>query len=157
MNATTMDGPGMSPPASPPVPRRRPLWPWLLGAAALFVLLAGVALAALLGIGAEIAGAVADAGREGVQVLIDGDAWHESWQWRLDDPWQWLALVGGLALALLALVVVVPLAVLAGLAAAALGVTLAFGAVLLVLALVLAFVLSPLWLLLLLLWLALRS
>lgn len=152
MNATTMDGAG-APPAPPPAPRRRPLWPWLLGAAALFVVLAGVALAVLLGIGAEIAGAIADAGRDGVQVLIGGDAWHESWHLRLDDPWQWLALAGGLALALLALVVVVPLAVLAALAATALGLTLAFGAVLLVLALVL----SPLWLVLLLLWLALRS
>lgn len=149
MNTATMDGAGMVPPA----PRRRPLWPWLLGAAALFVLLAGVALAALLGIGAEIAGAIADAGRDGVQVLIDGDAWHGTWQLRLDDPWQWLLLIGGAALALVIIAIVVPLAVLAALAATALGVTLALGAVLLVLALVL----SPLWLVLLLLWLALRS
>jgi hypothetical protein len=136
-SAATMDA---------PAPRRRPLWPWLLGAAALFSLLA---LALLAGIASEFAGTLAEAGRDGVHLLIDGESWHL----RMDDPWQWLGLAGAVGLALLALFVVVPLAVMAALAAAALGLVLAFGAV----ALVLAVVLSPLWLLALLLWLALRS
>lgn len=129
-----------------PAAHRRPLWPWLLGAAALFGVLA---VALLAGIASEFAGALAEAGRDGVHVMIDG----ESWQLQLDDPWQWLALAGAAALALLALFVVVPLAVMAALAATALGLVLAFGAV----ALVLAVALSPLWLLALLLWLALKS
>lgn len=146
MNATTMDG-GTGRPE--PAPRDRAVWPWLLGGALLFVLLAVAAAVALLGVGAELVAALTEAGRDGVHVLIDGEPWHL----RLDDPWQWLALVGGVALALVLVAVVVPLAVLAALAATALGLTLAVGAVLLVLAVVL----SPLWLLALLLWLALKS
>jgi hypothetical protein len=113
------------------------------------VALAAVAVAVLLGMGAELVATLAEAGREGVQVLIDGESWHL----RLDDPWQWLALVGAAMLALVIVAVVVPLAVLAALVSAALGITLAVGVVVLVLALVL----SPLWLVVLLLWLVLRS
>jgi hypothetical protein len=68
----------------------------------------------------------------------------------------WAAVVGGLTIALLALVVVVPVALLVAVAAAALVLLLGLGLPLLIAAFVLAVVMSPLALIAWLLWRALR-
>jgi len=138
------------PPAPPPPPRpRRRVWPWLLAGAAALLLLAllasGLALVAWLG-----------GGHEGLQIRIDGED-------GLPDAAQGLATalalcgVGfGLLVALLVTLfsvgLVLPLTLLLVVAGLALG---AGGAVL-ALGLVAAVLLSPLWGLLLLLWLLLR-
>ena len=104
-----------------PPPRKRRLWPWVLGAAVLLaVVLAASCAAALL--------ALAEAGRQGLNVTINGEPWQGG---DLSAAHGALALLGVGAAALVVLLVV-PLVV------------------------VLAVVLSPLWLLGLLLWSLLR-
>ncbi len=140
---------GPVPPAPTPPARRRRWWPWLLlGLLVLGVLAAAALAAALLGL--------ADSAPHGLHVQIDGDDWSTT---LIDGEGlraHWgLALVG-LTLALTAVfvvvTVVVPMAVLLGLLAAALGI----GVALLAVVGVAAVALSPVWLLALLLWLALR-
>jgi hypothetical protein len=138
------------PPAPTPPPAKAPrarLWPWLLGGLGLLV------LATLVAVGA------------GLVALLDSPGAH--WQVLVDDePWQagsWLGSGLGVAvalgLALLLMLVVLPLLLVVAVVSAAsvaLAVALALGAGLLALATVAAVGLSPLWLLGLLLWLALR-
>lgn len=124
--------------------RPRRWWPWLLGAA--LVLLVLLPLAG----GAWVLGSLSDAGREGWHVSVDGEEWHGGfWSAML----ALLGLGGGLLAALLSVMLVVPLT----LGLVALGLGLGLGAVLLALGLVAAVVLSPLWLVVLVLWLALRK
>ncbi len=129
-------------PSANPRARRR-LWPWLLGALALvFALAVFGSVAALV--------SLLDAGREGWHVSIDGEEWHGGgWPGLL----ALLGVAGGLFVALLTVVLVVPLTLLL----VALGLALGFGGVLLALGLVAAVLLSPFWGLLLLLWLLLRK
>jgi hypothetical protein len=126
-------------------PPRRRLWPWLLAAG---LLLAVLAVAG----GTAVLLALADGARHGLDVNINGESWDGL---LIDTDHGWMALLGvgvGLCVALLVLVLVVPLTVLLALGAVALGLVTA----LLAIALAAAVLLSPLWLLGLLLWLALR-
>jgi len=134
-----------SPPPAPPPPRpRRRRWPWvLLAVAVLFV--AGV-VGGVLALGETL-----DQALGSVDIRVDGE--HLLTVPRGEAAW-WAvaaALVAALV-ALVVLLVVVPLSVLLALLAAALALVTALaaalGAVLLAL--------SPLWLLVLLVWLALR-
>ncbi|MDP1648801.1 MAG: hypothetical protein Q8M01_11460 [Rubrivivax sp.] len=120
---------------------RRAVWPWVL--LALFVL--ALLLAAS---GAALLLALADGAREGVNVTIDGERWGH---FELDRA-SWPLAFAGVALALLVMMVVVPCAVLLALVAAAVGI----GVALLALLVVAAVALSPLWLIVLVLWLILR-
>jgi hypothetical protein len=131
-------------PAAPAAPRRR-VWPWVLAAG---VLLAALALAGA----AAVLLALADGARHGLNVNIDGEPWDGL---LIDSDHGWPALLGvgvGLVVAVLALLLVLPLTLLLALGAVALGLI----AALFALALVAAVLLSPLWLLVLLLWLVLR-
>jgi len=95
---------------------------------------------------------VLSSAHDGVHVTIDGEDWTPG---LLDGASGLLALTGvgfGLMVALLCVLLVVPLTLLL----VALGLALGLGGVVLALGLVAAVVLSPLWLLLLILWLALR-
>ncbi|MBL8306589.1 MAG: hypothetical protein JNM33_07820 [Rubrivivax sp.] len=128
--------------AAPTRPQRR-LWPWLLGGLALIFLLAVAGgVAALM--------SLLDAGREGWHVTIDGEEWHGAGGPGLLAL---LGVAGGLFVALLTVVLVVPLTLLL----VALGLALGLGGVVLALGLVVAVLLSPFWGLLLLLWLLLRK
>jgi hypothetical protein len=131
-------------PPPPPRPPRR-VWPWVLAGF--------VALAVLMAIsGATAMAALIDGARDGVHVVIDGDEWAGG---HLSVGHGLLAGMGvmlALSAALLVLLVVVPLVLAVALCAVALGV----GVALLAVALVVAAATSPLWGLVLLLWLALR-
>jgi hypothetical protein len=130
---------------APAAPARRRAWPWLLGAV---LLLAALAVAG----GTAVLLALADGAHHGLNVNIDGEPWDGM---LFDSDHGWLALLGvgvGLVVALLVLLLVVPLTLLLALGAVALGLVTA----LLAIALAAAVLLSPLWLLGLLLWLALR-
>ncbi len=135
-------------PPAPPARRRRH-WPWLLAGLVLLGALAAAAMAtAWLGL--------SDAAQHGLHVQIDGDDWNSAFADgdRLQAHWG-LALAGvilALTAVFVVVTVVVPTAVLLALLAAALGI----GVVLLAVLAVAAVVLSPLWALALLLWLALR-
>jgi amino acid transporter len=122
-------------------PPRRRRWPWVVLALVLLVVVASVSLAtALFGL--------LGAAQDQIQITINGERWQPMVAGT--QPW-WLA-VFGLAAAALCVAVLVPLAVLLALLAVALGVGLALLAV----TLVAGVALSPLWLFVLLLWLALR-
>lgn len=132
-------------PLKPPAPQRRRRWPWVLG---------GIALLALL---LMLAGAVTlisllDSVHDGVHVTIDGDEWTPG----LVDGFSGLmAVLGvgiGLLVALFCVLLVVPLTLLLVL----LGLALGLGGAVLAVLLVAGVVLSPLWILLLILWLVLR-
>jgi len=109
------------PPATPPpLPRRRRLWPWLLGAFVVLALSCAVIAAAL------VAGLGDLVGNE-VSVSVDGETWrlgalHGAAVWTVA-----LALTAVIGVVL----VVVPLLVLFGLLAAALGIAAALLAALL--------------------------
>jgi hypothetical protein len=122
-------------------PRRRRVWPWVLGGLLLLALIVVASTATALV-------ALADSAREGLNISINGESWDPI---HLGTDHFWLAIVA-VALALVAVLVVVPLALLLAFVAAALGVGMAVLAVLVVAALAL----SPLWLVLLMLWLLLR-
>ena len=127
------------PPAAP-APRGA-VWPW--------VLLILVVLTALLAAsGASVLMALLQHAGDGVDITINGERWDGLGS-AGEHPG--LAFVG-IAAGLLAVLVVVPLAVLVSLLAAALGI----GVALLALLAVTAVALSPLWLIVLLLWLVLR-
>ncbi len=130
-------------PAAPP--RRRPLWPWLLGAFALLALLVTAACGVALW-------SIADAAQQGLHLSVNGDDWEPL---IVGADHGALALLG-LGIATVVVVVVVPVALLLALLAGVLGVGLALLAVVGCVGLVAAVVLSPLWLLGLLLWLLLR-
>ena len=126
--------------ASAPATGRR-LWPWLLlGLLVLTLLLAAS--------GASLLMALADGARDGVNITIDGERWGH---FELADEHGALAFAGVMT-ALTVALVAVPLALLLALLVAALG----FGVALLALAAVAAVMLSPLWLVVLALWLILR-
>jgi hypothetical protein len=123
-------------------PRR--VWPWVLGATLLLVLLAAAA-------GVSLLVSVLNAAHDGVHVVINGETWDAPGL----DALLNLSLFGALGVAGAALVlvaVVVPLALLLALLGTVLGLGLALAGVVLVVALAL----SPLWLVVLVLWLLLR-
>ena len=142
-------------PAALPAAQRRRLWPWLLGALAMLLLVMtaglGWALVSLL-----------DEARESVQVFSNGEPWHATGSDLAGVLGMATALVallgvGGTLLAafvavLMGVLIVVPLVLVCVLLAVGLG----LGGALLAAAVVAAVVLSPLWLLGLLLWLLLR-
>lgn len=134
-------------PAAPPKApaARRRLWPWVLGGllllAVLLVISGAVTLASLL-----------HGGSDGLHVSIDGDDFSFG---LLDGISGLVAVAGvfiGIVVALLCVLLVVPLTLLLVL----LGVALAVAGVLLAVLLVVGVALSPLWLVVLLLWLVLR-
>jgi len=127
-------------------PRRRRLWPWLLGGLLLLLLLVALAgTAALLTVGRDAL--------EGAVVQVNGQR-LEARMLDIDNlGFGVLGLVVALLLAGMTVVLVVPLSVVLALGAAALGLGLALLAVV---ATLLVF-LSPLWVAVLLLWLMLRS
>jgi hypothetical protein len=126
-----------------PARRARRVWPWVLGALLLlFALAIAGSLAAL--------SSLLDAGRDSWHVSIDGEEWHGSaWHGLL----ALLGVAGGLFVAVLTVLLVVPLTLLL----VTLGLALGLGGVVLALGLVAAILLSPFWGLLLLLWLLLRK
>jgi len=131
-------------PPAPPAPPRR-LWPWVLGGALLLTLV-------LLASGAAALVSLLDSAREGVHISIGGEDWTPG---VLDGLGGLAAVAGvgfGLLVALLCVLLVVPLTLLL----VALGLALGVGGALLAAGLVAALLLSPLWLLVLVLWLALR-
>jgi len=133
-----------TPPAPPATPRRR-VWPWVLGGVLLLVL-------ALLVSGAVALVSLLDSARDGVHLTIDGDEWTPG---VLDGASGLVAVLGaafGLMVALLCVLLVVPLTLLL----VALGLALGLGGAALAVLLVAAVLLSPLWMLLLILWLVLR-
>jgi hypothetical protein len=141
------------PPRPPPLPKRRHWWPWLLAALLVLGLIAAGTLAsALLG--------VVDSASHGFQVQIDGDSWNaspadiEAVRARLHQHWPAVLLVLTLVLATVftLVAVIVPIAAIVGILSAAFG----LAAALLVILGIVAVALSPLWLIGLLLWLALR-
>ena len=130
---------------APPAPPRRRVWPWVLGGVLVLAL-------ALLVSGAVALVSVLDSARDGVHFTIDGDEWTPG---ILDGVSGLVAVMGvafGLTVALLCVLLVVPLTLLL----VALGLALGLGGVVLALLLVGGLVLSPLWGLLLVLWLLLR-
>ena len=134
--------------ASAPSRRAQRAWPWLVGGLLLLMLL--MLLVALAGTAAVLT--VGREAMEGAVIHINGQRWEAS---ALDVDalgWGMFGITAALALAALVVTVLVPLSVLLGLAAAALGLGLALLAVLSVAALLL----SPLWLVLLLVWALLR-
>jgi len=133
------------PPAATPARQAPRIGRWLAAGAFVFLLLAAA-------VGALAWTMLAEAVHEGLSVVINGDAWAVD---EFDGAHAMLGLLGvGLALLIVLLVVtlVVPLSLLVGLLAAALG----LGVGLLAMLLVAGFALSPLWLILLVLWLLLR-
>ena len=142
-------------PAALPAAQRRRLWPWLLGALAMLLLVMtaglGWALVSLL-----------DEARESVQVFSNGEPWDASGSDLAGVLGMATALVtllgvGGTLLAafvavLMVVLIVVPLVLVCVLLAVGLG----LGGAVLAAAVVAAVVLSPLWFLGLLLWLLLR-
>jgi hypothetical protein len=136
------------PVASPARPARR-VWPWVLAGLAALLLVAmvsgGMALLSWLG-GAH----------DGMHISINGDDWQPGWE---DGLTGLLAVFGvglGLLVALLVSFLTVGLVVPMVLLLVVLGLALGAGGVVLAVGLVVALVLSPLWALLLLLWLVLR-
>ena len=121
---------------------RRSVWPWVLLAAALVLLL-------IVAAGASAVMGLADAAQDGFHVIIDGDEWRPVIL--ASDPGRlaWL----GVGAAIVVVLFVVPLVLLLAFVAAGLGVGVAMLAMLLAVALAL----SPLWLVLLLVWLLLRG
>ncbi len=137
-------------PSAGPSARRRPAWPWLLGAAALLLLVLAASLSWALVSLLEHAG-------DGVQVVANGEPWGPDNVGVLGTALVALLGVGGALLvaglaAMLVVFLVVPLVLLAVLLAVGLG----LGGAVLAAAAVAAVVLSPLWLFVLLLWLLLR-
>ena len=131
--------------AAPPAPRGPRLVRWLLAGALLAVLLS-------MAVGAAAWMLLAEAAGDGVQITVNGQPWA-GLDIDSDD-----ALVGMLSagMAVLALLTVVLLVVPAALFTALLAALLGLGAGLLAIVVVLAVTLSPLWLILLMLWLLLR-
>ena len=138
-------------PAPRPAPRPpRRLWPWVLGG------LLALTLATVVG-GTLALLALADSAREGVQVVIGGERWEAPlWgaQWGVFPALMAVLGTGGALLCvLLAVLLVVPAIIGVVLLCVALG----LGSVLLVALCVVLATTSPLWLLLLILWLVLRK
>jgi len=136
-------GGGSTAPAPRPAPARRRWWPWVLGAFVLLTLLLAIS-------GTVTLLSLLDPAREGVHLTVDGEDFGF-----FDGVGGVLALLGvaaGLMVALLCVLLVVPLTLLLVL----LGVALAVAGVLLAALLVVGLALSPLWLVVLLLWLLLR-
>ena len=137
------------PPGASPAHRAPRVGRWLLAGALLFLLLATA-------VGALVWVLMAEAAHEGLNVVVNGEPWLAD---GLSGQHAVLGLLGaGLAVLTVMLVVgsvvtlVVPLSLLVALLAAALG----LGLALLAVVAVAGVLLSPLWLALLLLWLALR-
>jgi hypothetical protein len=143
---------GPAPADRPPVRRRR-LWPWLLGAALLFVLLAVTGMVVL-------ATSLLDSAAQEVQVVVDGQPWQH------DGPAVvaaalavtavLLAVGGALLLGLLFAAVVVPLVLVLALLGVAVCLLFGLAGPLLAVVALAVVLLSPLWLALALLWWLLR-
>jgi hypothetical protein len=132
-------------PLKPPAPPKRRWWPWVLGGLALLSLLLVIG-------GAITLASLLSSAHDGVHVTVDGDEWAPG---LLEGFGGLMALMGvgiGLVVALLCVLLVVPLTLLL----VALGLALGLGGAVLAVLLVAGVVLSPLWLLLLILWLVLR-
>ncbi len=133
-----------APPAPAPKPRRR-AWPWVLAALLLAALLATAGLLVLVA-------QLFDPVREGIHVQVDGDDVELGITHGLGGLMALLGMAAGLFVALLAVVLVVPLTLLL----VALALALSLGGIALAVALVGAVLLSPLWALLLIVWLIVR-
>ncbi len=156
---------GPSPAVSAGLPRRRRLWPWLLGALLVLALL----VLALLAAGALATWwTVADAGHHGMRVIVNGQPWDG---WDVADGWDILGwdilgwdispghglLAGlGVLVAVFVVLLVVPFTVMLGLLLGLMGLATGLAVTVGAVGLVAAVVLSPLWGLGLLLWLVLR-
>jgi hypothetical protein len=115
--------------------RRRAVWPWIVLAVLLAVLLAAIATASWVG----------DLETLPVHVVIDGeDVWHFDPALLGVQPWM---IVAGVVVALLVAIVVVPVALAIAFVALAIGLLFGLGVPLLVGALVACVALSPLFLL----------
>jgi hypothetical protein len=125
-----------------PAAQPRRWWPWLLGGLLLMTVLLMTALTLAVAGLAEVA-------QHGWQVVINGDEWDGL---DITSTGSVIGLMAAALLVVIIVVLVVPAVVLMALLIAGGGVGLALGVVLLALALVAAIVLSPLWLL----WLLLR-
>lgn len=142
------------PPHASPAAARRPAgrrrsWPWLL--LAVLVLLALAAAIAAVAVTAGIA--LSESARQGWVITVNGERWTPGdFGFDLHSAPELLAVGAALMVAVLALLVVVPLSVLLALSAAAVGV----GIALLAAAAVVVVALSPLWLVVALVWLVLR-
>jgi len=127
-------------------PRRiRPIWPWILLASVVLLALAFMAGASLLAEALQPA-------LGNMNILIDGERVLDL---QVGEESAWAvaaALLAGLLVLLVVLLLVVPLAVLSALLVAAVAVA----AAVLAMGVVAAVALSPLWLIALMLWLALR-
>jgi hypothetical protein len=134
-------------PAPGPAPRPpRRIWPWVLGG------LLGLTLAAVAG-GTLALLALADSAREGLHVVVDGERWDAPVWGVVPAVLAVLGTGGALLCALLVVLLVVPVTVGAVLLCVALG----LGIVLAVALGVVLATTSPLWLLLLILWLVFRK
>jgi hypothetical protein len=127
-------------------PVQRRIWPWVLGGLLLLVVvLAGTGAAAVL--------ALIDSARDGMNVVVNGEHWDgldlDAADWGL----AWL----GTSAAVLATLLLVPAVVLMGLLLGGLGVAIGLAVVLAVVGVIAVVLGSPLWLILLLLWLLLRK
>lgn len=135
-------------PPKPPKPPKRRWWPWVLGGIALLSLLLVVS-------GALTLASLLHSAPDGVHVAIDGDEWVPG---VVEGFGGLMAVMGvgiGLLVALFCVLLVVPLTLLLVLLVL-LAVGLAVGGLVLALLLVAGVVLSPLWILVLILWLLLR-
>ena len=157
---------GPSPALSAVVPKRRRLWPWLLGA-----LLGALLVLALLAAGALVVlWAVADAAHPGMHVIVNGlswDGWSARDGWSAWDGWDGMdgdisprhgvAALLALLVAGLVVLLVVPFTLLLVLMLTLMGLAIGLAVTLGTVGLVAAVMLSPLWGLGLLLWLILRK
>ena len=138
----------------PPTARRAPIGRWLVLGLLAFLALAVVATTlVLLGL--------LDGAREGLTFVVDGHPWRlgTDGTWDIDQHTVLGAVIGGLVIVtvLATVLPLVLLAVLLTVGGALLAAVLAVAASLAVVLLILALVLSPLWGLVLLLWLILRK
>lgn len=132
-------------PAAPPKPPKRRWWPWVLGGIALLSLLLVVS-------GALTLASLLHSAPDAVHVAIDGDEWVPGVAEGFGGLMAVMGVGIGLLVALFCVLLVVPLTLLLVL----LAVGLAVGGLVLALLLVAGVVLSPLWILVLILWLLLR-
>jgi hypothetical protein len=131
-----------------PAARKRRIWPWVLGGLLLLaVLTAGACAAAVL--------ALIDGARDGLHVIVNGEPW-DGLDLDMDAAHWGLAWLGTSA-AVLVTLLVVPAVVLLGLMLGGLGLAIGLAVTVGTVGVITAVLGSPLWLVLLLLWLVLRK
>jgi energy-converting hydrogenase Eha subunit G len=132
--------------AAVPRPRQRRIWPWLLGGGLLLaVLLVGACAAAVV--------ALIDSARDGMHVIVNGEPWDGLDLNTTDWGLVWL----GTSAAVLVTLLVAPAVMLMGLFLGGLGLAVGLAATVGIVGVITAVLGSPLWLMVLLLWLLLRK